>query len=230
MPIQKTKKPAKKTGTKPAVKGKPAAVKPIAVKPAAVKKTVNGKNGRPAKPATAPPATPSPKPAPPTEAKADGKLQFKAFDRGIQLFQKRNFKEAKEMFEKASQGPNREMGSNALSHIRMCERRLAAPPPAPKSAEEHYNYGIALINMRNLDQAREHLTVALEMEPRADHIHYAMGVCLALSGDAAGAYDSLKRAIELQPRNRMVAIQDSDLDAISSQPRINRLLYPEKNF
>ena len=68
------------------------------------------------------------------------------------------------------------------------------------------------------------------MEPRADHVHYAMGVCLALSGDAAGAYDSLKRAIELQPRNRMVAIQDSDLDAISNQPRINRLLYPEKNF
>ena len=228
MPIQKTKKPAaKKPATKPVVKSKPAAVKPVAVKAVAVKKAVNGKNGHPAKPVAAPPATPPPKPP---EAKADGKLQYKAFDRGIHLFQKRNFREAKEMFEKASHGPNREMASNALSHVRMCERRLAAPPPEPKSAEEHYNYGIALINLRNLDQARQHLGIALEMEPRADHVHYAMGVCLALSGDSAGAYDSLKRAIELQPRNRMVAIQDSDLDAISSQPRINRLLYPEKNF
>src|SRR5437868_5926997 len=228
MPIQKTKKPAaKKAASKLVAKSKPAAVKPVAVKAVAVKKAVNGKNGHPAKPVAAPPATPLPKPP---DAKADGKLQYKAFDRGIHLFQKRNFREAKEMFEKASQGPNREMASNALSHVRMCERRLAAPPPGPKSAEEHYNYGVALINLRNLDQARQHLGVALEMEPRADHVHYAMGVCLALSGDAAGAYDSLKRAIELQPRNRMVAIQDSDLDAISNQPRINRLLYPEKNF
>ena len=231
MPIQKTKKPGKKTVTKPVASTKPlastkalAATKPLAAKNG---KTGNGKNGRPAKPVAAIP--PPPKPAPPPEPKSDAKLQYKAFERGIQLFHKKNFREARETFEKASHGPNREIASNALSHIRMCESRLAAPPPGPKSAEEHYNYGVALINMRNLDQAREHLGVALEMEPRADHVHYAIGVCLALSGDAAGAYDSLKRAIELQPRNRMVAIQDSDLDAISSHPRINRLLYPEKN-
>ena len=55
-----------------------------------------------------------------------------------------------------------------------------------------------------------------------------MAVCQALSGDVQDAYDSLKRAIDLQPRNRMVARQDSDLDAISNQPRFGRLLYPEK--
>ena len=110
----------------------------------------------------------------------------------------------------------------------MCERRLAAPLPEPKSAEEHYDYAIALMNLRNLEPAARHLEVALKMDPRADHIHYAMGVCLALSGDAQGAYDSLKRAIELQPRNRMGARQDSDLDGIRHQPRINNLLYPEQ--
>ena len=106
---------------------------------------------------------------------------------------------------------------------------MAAPPPEPKSAEEHYNYGVALINLRDLEQARKRLAIALEMEPRADHVHYAMGVCLALSGDAQGAYDSLRRAIELQPRNRMVARQDSDLEAVSNQPRFSRLLYPERD-
>jgi tetratricopeptide (TPR) repeat protein len=220
MPIQKTKKPAKKTGSKPA------ASPPVA---STSGKALNAKNGRPPKPVAAAPAAPvAAKPAPP-DAKPDAKLQFKAFERAIQLLHKRNFREARELFEKASQGPSREMASNAKSHIRICEQRLAAPPPGPRSAEEHYNYGIALINLRNLDQARQHLGTALEMEPRADHVHYAMGVCQALSGDTAGAYDSLKRAIELQPRNRMVAIQDSDLDAISSQPRIIRLLYPEKS-
>jgi tetratricopeptide (TPR) repeat protein len=224
MPIQKTKKPVKKAGTKPA------ASKTIASRNG---KALNGKNGRAPRPAPSPVAAPAPKavakPATAPDARSDAKLQYKAFESGIQLLHKKNFREARDLFGKAAEGPNREIASNAKSHIRMCERRLAAPPPPPKSAEEHYNYGVALINLRNLTEARRHLGIALEMDTRADHVHYALGVCLALSGDAAGAYDSLKRAIELQPRNRMVAIQDSDLDAISSQPRINRLLYPERN-
>jgi tetratricopeptide (TPR) repeat protein len=203
MPPHKTKKPVKKAPIKPAAAkgGKPSA----------------GKNGRPAKSAPPPPAPPS-----------GAKLQYDAFGRAIQLLNKRNFREAKEMFEKARQGPSLEIAANAATHIRMCERRLAAPLPEPKSAEDHYNYAIALINLRNLEQARRHLDIALPMEPRADHVHYAMAVCQALSGDAQGAYDSLKRAIELQPRNRMVARQDSDLDGITHPPRISRLLYPEQ--
>jgi len=211
MPTQKAKKPVKKAKNE--------------------KAAVNGKNGRPAKAVAAPAPSPPPpvKAAPVPDARADAKLQYKSFERGIQLLNKRNFKEAKEYFEKARTGPSLEICSNAQSHVRMCERRLAAPAPEPKSSEERYNYGVALINARNLDQARKHLAAAIEMEPRADHIYYAMGVCLALSGDTAGAYDSLKRAIELQPRNRMVARQDSDLDSVSNQPRFSRLFYPEKN-
>jgi tetratricopeptide (TPR) repeat protein len=196
MPIYKTKKPAKKAGTKPAL---------------------NSKNG----------GTPKPAP-PPSPARPEAKTQYKNFETAIQLLHKKSFREAMEMFEKARQGPSREIASNAALHVRICERRLAAPAPEPKSAEEHYNYAVALINLRNLEQARRHLGVALQMEPRADHVHYAMGVCLGLSGDASGAYDSLKRAIELQPRNRMVARQDSDLDGICNQPRLRRLLYPEE--
>lgn len=213
MPVQKTKKPVKKTGTKQ-VTGKNA-------------KTLNGKNNRPAKaPVTV--SAPAPKAVAAPEPRSDAKLQYKTFERGIQLLNRKNYREAREMFEKARQGPSLEIASNAQSHVRMCERRLAAPPPEPKSAEDHYNYGVALINLRNLEQAKKYLGLALDMEPRADHVHYAMGVCLALSGDAPGAYDSLKRAIELQPRNRMVARQDSDLDAVSNQPRFDRLLYPER--
>jgi len=163
------------------------------------------------------------RPAPSAEAKA----QYAAFERAIAFLHKRNFREAKDLFEKARKGPNHEIVVNATTHVRMCESRLAAPAPEPKSAEERYNYAIALINLRNLEVARRHLAAALNMEPRADHVHYAMGVCLALSGDAEGAYDSLKRAIELQPRNRMVARQDSDLDGVSDQPRFIGLLYPD---
>jgi len=204
MPLHKTKKPAKKALSKPAA-GK-------------IGKPASAKNGRPAK------SGPPPPPALPSGAKT----QFDAFERAIQLLHKRSFREAKEMFEKARIGPNLEIAVNATTHVRMCERRLAAPLPEPKSAEEHYNYAIALINLRNLEEARRHVEIALKMEPRADHVHYAMGVCMALSGDAQGAYDSLKRAIELQPRNRMVARQDSDLEGVNHHPRIGKLLYPEQ--
>ena len=203
MPLHKTKKPAKKALSKPAT-GK-------------VGKPASAKNGRPAKSEPSPPALPP-----------GAKTQYDAFERAIQLLHKRSFREAKGMFEKARIGPNLEIAVNAATHVRMCERRLAAPLPEPKSVEEHYNYAIALINLRNLEEARRHVEIALKMEPRADHVHYAMGVCMALSGDAQGAYDSLKRAIELQPRNRMVARQDSDLEGVSHHPRIGKLLYPEQ--
>ena len=160
---------------------------------------------------------------------AQPKAQFMAFERAIGFLHKRNFREAKELFEKAREGPSRQIASNAALQIRICEQRLTAPAPEPKSADEHYNYAIALMNLRDLEQARQYLTTALQMDSRADHVHYALGICLALSGNASGAYDSLRRAIELQPRNRMVARQDSDLDGIANQPRFSRLLYPERD-
>jgi tetratricopeptide (TPR) repeat protein len=203
MPIQKkTTKPVKKAGSKLAG-GKNA-------------KSLNGKTG------------PSAKAEPAQAALSTAKVQLQAFERAIQLLHQRNFRDAKEWFEKARLGPSLEIGANAATHVRMCERRLAAPPPEPKSAEEHYNYAVALINLRNLGQVRQHLETALQMEPRADHVHYAMAVFRALSGDTSGAYDSLKRAIEIQPRNRMVARQDSDFDAIGKNPRFRSLLYPGK--
>ncbi len=210
MPAQKSSKPVKKTGTKPGASKNG--------------KALNGKAVVASKTA----ATPAPAPkAAPSDTKAETKLQLKSFERGIQLLHRRNYREAKESFEKSKTGPSREVSAKAALHIAMCERRLAAPAPEPNSAEDHYNYGVALINNRSLDQARKHLLIALDMEPRGDHIHYAMGVCQWLSGDAGGAYDSLKRAIELQPRNRMVARQDSDLDSMAAQPRFSRLFHPE---
>ena len=66
-------------------------------------------------------------PSPPAQAKA----QFAAFERAIALLHKRNFREAKDMFEKARQGRAGEMASNATMHVRMCERRLTGAAPSP---------------------------------------------------------------------------------------------------
>jgi Tfp pilus assembly protein PilF len=99
---------------------------------------------------------------------------------------------------------------------------------ALSSAEEHYNYGITLINSRNLADARKYLEKGLQIDPGADHIHYALAIAQALSGDLHAAHDSLRRAIELEPRNRLAARQDADLASLANQPLFSALLFPER--
>ena len=110
----------------------------------------------------------------------------------------------------------------------MCDRRLQQITVNLRTAEDYYNYAVALLNTRQIGEARAHLQRALEMAPDADHIIYALAVAQALTGDAIGAHEHLRRAIELEPRNRILARQDGDFAALSGQPPFQALLYPEK--
>jgi Tfp pilus assembly protein PilF len=162
------------------------------------------------------------------EARNAAQAQLKLFEQAVRHFHARKFAEARELFEKAQSGPNREMAHNAELHIRMCDRRLEKPKVDLKTAEEHYNYGVAMINARNLPEARQHLERALQMEPQADYVLYAVALCTGLEGDVDGAHEYLKRAIELEPRNRIAARQDADFALFFDHPHMQQLLFPEK--
>ncbi len=155
--------------------------------------------------------------------------QYDLFARAMRFFHSAQFEEAKEVFERAAAGPSREVAHRAGLHVRMCERRLVQPALALQSQEDHYNYAVALINLRNLSTAQQHLETALRMDSQADHVYYALAACRALSGDVQGAYENLKRAIDLQPRNRVAARQDDDFSAVLHQPPLERLLFPERH-
>jgi tetratricopeptide (TPR) repeat protein len=200
-------------------------VKKIAKKKSAPKREIT-KTAAPLRAKNGAPPNPSPLSYIAASELPEAKNQYSQFERATQLFHKGSFKQAKELFLKSAIGPSREVAANAKSHVRMCERRLAAPPPAPKSAEDHYTYAVALLNARKPLEARPHIQAALRQQPEADHLHYALAVSLVLSGEVSGAYDSLKRAIELQPRNRNIARQDPDFERYSDQPPIDGLLYP----
>ena len=163
------------------------------------------------------------------EARLATQAQLKSFEQAIRLFHAQKFAEALNLFTKAMDGPHREMAHNAQLHIRMCERRLATPSVELKTADDHYNYAVALINSRNLNTAQQHLETALKMDSSADHVHYALALCRGLSGDLQGAYENLRRAIELQPRNRIAARQDADFASFSGFPPIQQLLSAGKN-
>jgi Flp pilus assembly protein TadD len=103
------------------------------------------------------------------------------------------------------------------------------PAQAPKSAEDHYTQGVALMNLGRWDEAREHLDRARKSAPKADHIVYAMAALDCLTGEADSAMQNLKIAIQLRPENRYHARNDEDFAFLQEDPRFTELLYPERD-
>ena len=93
---------------------------------------------------------------------------------------------------------------------RAAAHRDVRPPPGADAkvsfgtAEEYYNYGVALINARNFAEARTHLEKALAIAPGSDHIHYALALAQALLGRFR------ERARESAARDRTGAAQSDD--------------------
>jgi tetratricopeptide (TPR) repeat protein len=199
-------------------------------KPQTVHKNTDRRMTKPQASKTAKTAEPVRTPAPRAAAAPvhDGPKQLGNFEAAIKLFHARKLKEARDLFQLAAVGPERDIANRARMHIAMCDRRLQQTILNLRSAEDYYNYGIALINSRNVAEACTHLEKALEMAPASDHIHYALALAQALGGDFAQAHDNLKRAIELEPRNRLIARQDADFAPLANQPPFDALIYPEK--
>jgi len=154
--------------------------------------------------------------------------QLSVFESAMKAFHARRFEPARELFLSAAEGPERDIAQRARLHIAMCDRRLQQSRVTLSSAEEYYNYGVAMINTRNFLEARTSLEKALELAPDTDHIHYALALAQALSGDFTSAHQNLKRAIEIEPRNRAIARQDADFAPLANLHPFDALLYPEK--
>ena len=155
--------------------------------------------------------------------------QLAAFEAAIKLFHARQLAEARVLFQQAAEGPERDVAQRAQLHMVMCDRRLQPAAVSFGTAEEYYTYGVALLNARNVAEARTHLEKALSIAPGSEHIHYALALAQALAGDLANAQVNLRRAIELEPRNRLLARQDADFAPLAHQAPFRSLLYPDKN-
>ena len=154
--------------------------------------------------------------------------QLETYEAAMKLFHARKLKEARELFLLAADGAERDIAQRCRLHVAMCDRRLPQDRIGPGTAEELYNYGVAMLNTRNFLEARAHLEKAIALSPGSDYIHYALALAQGLTGDLPSAYDNLSRAIELDPRNRQLARQDSDFAPMAVQPAFHALLYPDK--
>lgn len=156
--------------------------------------------------------------------------QLKIYDEALALFHQQKFSRAKQELEGVLKGPSKELADRARVHLKIVEQRMKPTQEQnPRSAEDHYQRGVAMMNIGRWDEARESLDRARKAAPKADHIHYALAALDCLTGEADSALENLKIAIQLRPENRYHARNDEDFAFLQEDPRFTELLYPEKD-
>src|SRR5260370_3602759 len=156
--------------------------------------------------------------------------QLKAFEEGVQNFHLQKYAKAKPIFEKVLNGPGKDLADRARVHLRIIDQRLQrSEPVVPRTPEEHYQQGVAMMNMGRWDEAREHLLRARKLAPKADYVIYAMAALDFLTGEAESAMENLKLAIQLRPENPYPARNDEDFPFPHGAPRFTELLYPDRD-
>src|ERR1700676_194257 len=92
----------------------------------------------PESPRAAAPARTSGAAAPQT---ANADKQLGTFEAAIKLFHARKFKEAREQFQRAADGPERDVAHRARLHATMCERRFEQPAGNLRPAAGPHTHG-----------------------------------------------------------------------------------------
>ncbi len=155
--------------------------------------------------------------------------QLKQYSEALLYFHQQKFLKAKQLLEKVVIGPSKELVDRAQVHLRIAEQRISRPlEPVLRTPEDHYQRGVAMMNLGRWDEAREHLLRARKLAPKADYVYYAMAALDCLTGEAESAMENLKVAIELRPENRYHARNDEDFAFLQEDPRFTELLYPER--
>jgi tetratricopeptide (TPR) repeat protein len=140
-----------------------------------------------------------------------------AYENGIKLIHAEEFERAKKCLEAliASHPEEPEIQERAKVLIQACDKKLQEKARTVlRTADDHYNVGIADLNRRAIDSAIQHLQHALKLAPKADHVLYALAVASALEGNRDQALGFLKQSIHYRPENRFLAIRDSDFDTL----------------
>lgn len=120
-----------------------------------------------------------------------------------------------------------EIQVSARARIQACEKKLQERSRTVyRTADDHYNVAVALLNTGDLDSAIDHLQSALKLAPKADHVLYAMAAANALKGNKDQALSYLKQSIHHRPENRFQASQDTDFAVLVEEQAFKDLVAP----
>jgi tetratricopeptide (TPR) repeat protein len=171
-----------------------------------------------------PPMPPMPPPEPPRRQVSSAVLR--AFEQAVKVFNRRQYAEAKAMFENLqTRFPNEvEIIARAQTYIQVCNQKLVNRPSVPRNADELYDRGVFALNIGDFTQARTFFEKALRLRPDEPHLLYSLAATHAQTGSHDQAIDYLRRSIQIQPRFRAQALNDTDFSGLRENKQFLELL------
>jgi tetratricopeptide (TPR) repeat protein len=154
---------------------------------------------------------------------------IQAYEAAIKLMHAEQFDKAIRHFgDLVAEHPEEpEIQERAKVLLHACEKKIQDKGRTVlRSADDHYNVGIADMNRRELNSAIEHLQHALKLMPKADHVLYALATASALQGNRDQALHFLKQSIHQRPENRFHAIRDADFESLQEDADFKQLVTP----
>ena len=153
---------------------------------------------------------------------------LQSYEAGLRAMQEHKFDKAKPHFQKVIAGPSKELADRAGVHLNTCNQHLELTTPTQfKTAEEHFDYAVSLMNLGDYVSAREHLEKLLKQNPKADYVAYGMAALDCLTGHVEDSLRHLGEALRFNPTLRFQARNDSDFQNLAEDPRFTELLYPD---
>ena len=152
---------------------------------------------------------------------------IQAYEVAIKLMHAEQFEKAIRQFDNLISGhpEEPEIQERAKVLLHACEKKIQEKARTVfRSADDHYNVGIADLNRRELGSAIEHLQHALKLMPKADHIFYALATASALQGNRDQALQYLKQSIHYRPENRFLAARDADFESLQEDDNFKQLV------
>lgn len=154
---------------------------------------------------------------------------LRVFEQAVKVFNRREFEQAKELFENLQHRYPHEVDviARAQTYIQVCNlklSRLSAAPPPPRNADEFYDRGVVALNVGNLVQARTLFEKALRLRPDDSHTLYSLAATHAQAGSPDQALNYLQLAVQKQPRFRQRALNDNDFSTLHEDRRFLELL------
>jgi tetratricopeptide (TPR) repeat protein len=149
------------------------------------------------------------------------------YESGLRAMQEHKFDKAKGLLQKVLAGPMKELADRATVHLTACNQQLEKGVTQFKSAEEHYDYAVSLMNVGDYVGAREHLDKLSKQTPKADFVAYGLAALDCLTGHLEDSLRHLDAAIRINPSLRFQARNDSDFQNLAEDPRFTEMLYPD---
>src|ERR1700751_2809514 len=153
---------------------------------------------------------------------------LQSYETGLRAMQEHKFDKAKPNFQKVIAGPSKELIDRATVHLNICNQHLEKSTATQfKTAEEHFDYAVSLMNVGDYVTAREHLDKLLKQNAKSDYVIYGLAALECLTGHVEDSLRHLDEALRLNAQLRFQARNDSDFQNLAEDPRFTELLYPD---